>query len=87
MYQLHTIICIAIGSDQADHDDETTSPASTGYDFMIGSMHTMMPDDTEVSMRTTFEMDNKWQKAKFLLKNMLLLIMVSITFVTQCNGW
>lgn len=65
--QLHAIICIAIGSDQADHD-ETISPASAGDDFMISSMHTMMPDDTEASMGTTFEMDNKWQKAKFLLR-------------------
>lgn len=65
--QLHTIMCIATGSgEQTDQDDETTGPA--GDDFMIGSMHTMMPDDTEASVGTTFEIDDKWQKAKFLLR-------------------
>lgn len=61
VYNYTKYMCIATYSgDQADQ--------AAGDDFMISSMHTMMPDDTEASMRTTFEMDNKWQKAKFLLR-------------------
>ena len=61
-------MCIATDSGgQADQGDETTGHPA-GDDLMISSMHTIMPDDTEASMRTTFEMDNKWQKAKFLLR-------------------
>ena len=80
-------MCIATDSgDQADQGDETTGHPA-GDDFMISSMHTMMPDDIEASMRTTFEMDKRPNFFSGLLKNTLLLITVSIIFVIQCNGW
>ena len=46
-------MCIATDlGDQADQGDETTGHPA-GDDLMISSMHTIMPDDTEASMRTT----------------------------------